>query len=899
MNPLSSESCRVSFGTSNDSDNEPELLITAKSMIEDFSFYSDSGVNVSEGSSYRPADHDPMDTDVPVFQISSPTATESLQDDATSCPSTPRKVSVATSILHEMSWDGFDLDRTNFATNDEYEVYLNHISAQAQLKVQSGADITGDLGCLSETDTVQLPADQCLDGFLEDVILEEQTHYETSDKESLYDSTDGSLHTQQNDSEDGLPLSESLSLLAETKLLYNALEYKTNMLEEKYFSPEKMKSALKDPLGSMVTGTSTLSNLSPENDALGDPISNSDEQLEQNLQSKSSPTESQSKSSKSNKRRRSSQTSDSVPQSNDQSLDNLNETLKADVLPNQLLEAFEMNKIQDVTSLCVNPIKEMVAENLLNLNSNIPVLKKFHSDSHVSEISAESETTESSRNSISTDSTAFLRESVERLQLEIEEIVDSCDESFSTSLDTDRHNFTDSTYENAASNSPLNTTNLSEKDPSLQSSGSNPIILPECPLYSEPTGNELEGAFDVFSSVNREERVTVGVDVTYHSDLSDPEDIHYVEWDISDEPSNGEGPLVNTDDIPVTNSTVNLSGANDDLCNVTIEPNIEHVKKSIEISLNLNLHVDSCTDLLYVFDVEPSGPINEAKSNDCFNNTIQNNESVLHSLEDSNINMPLMNCSVDSPGSFYTPDSMDSSPSNSCQSSIVDDLLNLYSKASDELQEHFKSHFVPPNIINHTSPEPFELNVDLNETTGSDDSCSSSSDKNSDLQPSWPSTTSRDDNITFFDTCGTIGPESYQSEADGSKTVSDIKQNYGCKISPPEPKPDVSYGAAYEDMESSDSSESEASDTDALSGKHRKLCRRLKKLGGCFQTDRHGHIINLECDEESGKPIYEIKLPCISEESDDAASIQINRPLPHVSWYGEKSLTQHPQHVSI
>ena len=54
----------MSFGTSNGSDeddSEPELFITAKSVLE-LSSCSDSGVNVSDVSSYRPADHEQVDS---------------------------------------------------------------------------------------------------------------------------------------------------------------------------------------------------------------------------------------------------------------------------------------------------------------------------------------------------------------------------------------------------------------------------------------------------------------------------------------------------------------------------------------------------------------------------------------------------------------------------------------------------------------------------------------------------------------------------------------------------------------------------------------------------------------------------------------------------------------------
>ena len=901
MSNLSSESCRVSFGTSNDtsdadSDGEPWLYIPAKSsMLGDSSFCSDSGVNVSEGSSYRPGDHDPSDSPeitVPVFQVSSPTTTESINEDPISCLSTPRKLSVANSYLHDMSWDNFDLDRENFATSDEYEEHLNFIRAQIHLKHTSGAEIIGDLACLSETDTLQVPSIDSSDGS-NDLLLPEPIHIETSDKDNVYDSTDVSLQTEKNGSEDGLPLTESLSLLAETKLLYNALEHKTNMLEERYFSPEKMMSLLKDPLGSLVTETTPLNSPEQNSPSCSDPFC--DPNPEKTLQNEITPPRSPTKSVKLKKNKRLFHKDDSLPNLyiGYENVDKLNGTLTDDDL-------CSYHSTPDPTSLYVEPgeevkpgcpVKIIIEDSDCNeerkyeaypkvLSDDVPLIRKFHSETFLSQISIETETTENSRNSVGTESTAILRESVERLKLEIEEIVDCCDESFSTSLDTDRHNFTDSTYENAINTSPRNSSNFSDKNISLNSYESNSVVLPKCSSSSGASSNENRG--QIYENGSKQ-RYTIGVDVTYYSDLSDLEDIHYIECDVSDSLSNDDCHLLDICDI---------SDSLDNLVDITLraEPDYGFEGSAISLDVNapaldssdisLDLHASEEFSMNLLSGIEKTCP--DDNNGDLSAGSESNTCSRINGQPE--VQNGTYKLAENSPDECHGDKS--DSRSSSCRSSIVDGLLELYSKSPDELKEHLQpSSPLHSSSTAHISDAPREHNLDLSITTDSDEiffSCSPGSENFVDTQSYQSSYTP----LNNYDSVS-IKSTNFEPKSRDKSLCSELKKNDNHTYPSPDSKQDTSYGAAYDNSDTSDSdtSGSEASDTETLSGKHRKLCRRLKRLNGCFETDRHGKIIDLECDAQSGKPVYEIKLPCISEESecDDTASEQINKSMPHVS----------------
>ena len=726
---LTSQSFRMSFGTSNDSDvdSDPEMFITAKSALEQSSCCSDSGVNVSDGSSYRPADHESFeeqeeDLIVPVFNVTSPTTdpehstggsseNERQPPSGYSTPrskgksecSTPRKLSVAShgNLLHEMSWDNFDIDRNKFETAEEYEKYMAHVRAQADLKQKSG-ELIGDYSAVSDSETVLINNDHSTDETADSqdvTILEDSmsTHNEMSDKDNVYetsvedseinfpteadyptdmsfpaDQIEGDLKSPREDESteiDGLPITESLALLAETKKLYSALEEKTSLLEEKYFSPEKMKCALSDPMGSFVLEEEEMhAHEEQERPASGQkysvmcepqqvPIDEQEKQLghgldkpeetedsaeqqtglisrsieffEQLSQSSSSspspkklderfmkgtPPKTPTKAQRLKKTRRpsrprsneetSSQATDEISErdplihssSIDEECFDIPQVMAESIAPAaqcpksppKLLPKPKSPSIKsNFPNDCENAdFSELVAQDeaLEETNSDsmaegltkqrldaiVPckITRRSHhkSGTSLSQPSIETGTTEVSRTTASTDSTAFLRESVEKLRFEIDEIVNDCSESFGTSLDTDRHNFSDSTYDQSLQNNSnvMDDTLVSDTGEILSSESgiSNPVILDEYCSDPEAAASELEELFKSYLPIEAEDRGTVGIEVTYYSDKSDSEDIHYVECEICESPYEENTPVIEPEEVPDINSVLILSNSN-------------------------------------------------------------------------------------------------------------------------------------------------------------------------------------------------------------------------------------------------------------------------------------------------------------------------------------------------
>ena len=771
---LTSQSFRLSFGTSNgsDVDSDPEMFITAKSALEQSSCCSDSGVNVSDGSSYRPADHESFeeqdeDLNIPVFNITSPTTdpdnspggstdSERRPPSGYSTPrskgrsecSTPRKLSVAShgNMLHEMSWDNFDIDRNKFETAEEYEKYIAHVKAEAESKHKSG-ELIGDYSAVSDSETLPVNNEHSMDetcGSQDITILEDSisTHNEMSDKDNAYETSvedsdisfpteadipaDLSFPADHLDIEvasphsekemispshseeemispshsekeiispchsdkgiispslidyevisprdscttetDGLPMTESLALLAETKQLYNALEEKTSLLEEKYFSPEKMKCALSDPMGSFVLEEEDeiqmAQNSKPserpaedvnepsvpvqrklfnsdvevpkESSDLGEEeidqtaglISRSIEFFEQLSQSspspkkpderllKGTPPKTPSKAQKLKKNRRPSKPRSTEEPAEKSSLEcptkqptlqsaNLDQEeidipeaiaevvapaaqcpkIPPKVLPkpkspvklNERTKPHKINescdKVTDQDTNKVSTASSSSSDGLTKqrLDSIVPrkISRKPHkSGTSLSQPSIETGATEISRTTVSTDSTAILRESVERLRFEIDEIVNDCSESFATSLDTDRHNFSDSTYDRSLQNNSnvMDDTLVSDTGDLLSSESgfSNPVILDEYCSDPEAAASELEELFQSYLPAEPKDRGTVGIEVTYHSDQSDTEDIHYVECEICESPYDDLTPVIEPEEVPDVNSILILSNS--------------------------------------------------------------------------------------------------------------------------------------------------------------------------------------------------------------------------------------------------------------------------------------------------------------------------------------------------
>ena len=76
---------------------------------------------------------------------------------------------------------------------------------------------------------------------------------------------------------------------------------------------------------------------------------------------------------------------------------------------------------------------------------------------------------------------------------------------------------------------------------------------------------------------------------------------------------------------------------------------------------------------------------------------------------------------------------------------------------------------------------------------------------------------------------------------------------------------DTSYGAAYDELDSSDTETSIDSEREeTLSGNYRDLCRRLRRLKNCFNGEKFSKIIDLEKDDETGmKPKVNKRLKII------------------------------------
>ena len=164
--------------------------------------------------------------------------------------------------------------------------------------------------------------------------------------------------------------------------------------------------------------------------------------------------------------------------------------------------------------------------------------------------------TDYSRTTVNTESTAVLRESVERLQNEIDEVLADCAESFTTSMDTENHNLSDTSYGSAESDNDTVVSEASLTDDNVilpAQNGTNEnmdeseklVVMFENFLATQITplqSDESEG--DEISSGQNEAAVTQGdavlsphkgsrtveVGITYNSDHSEPEDVHYTEY---------------------------------------------------------------------------------------------------------------------------------------------------------------------------------------------------------------------------------------------------------------------------------------------------------------------------------------------------------------------------------
>ena len=264
------ESFRMSFGTSNGSDSEPEFVIPVTPKQVMISSGSDSGVNVSDVSSYRPADEEqaslplvnvmtasrvssaPEEAHAPVVEKGNVSSLSEGNSPPTAlgASSTPRNLSGNSCNLGDMSWDNFDVNRSDFKTDEEYKQFVAHAKLQAEIKGKSPIllnDDCSDILTVSDSDSQDLDAPgRALENEMAQIEMEKAlSNRSASSQRKDSDTTKEFSDVESNES---LELTESLALLEETKMLYDALEQKSNMLEEKYFTAEKMKSALEDPL---------------------------------------------------------------------------------------------------------------------------------------------------------------------------------------------------------------------------------------------------------------------------------------------------------------------------------------------------------------------------------------------------------------------------------------------------------------------------------------------------------------------------------------------------------------------------------------------------------------------------------------------------------------------------
>ena len=1255
---LTSQSFRMSFGTSNGSDGESdtELFITAKSALEQSSCCSDSGVNVSDGSSYRPADHESFeeqdeDLTIPVFNITSPTTdpehsirgsseNERQPPSGSEC-STPRKLSVAShgNPLHEMSWDNFDIGRNDFETDEEYDKYLAHVKAQAELK-HKNVELIGDYSAVSDSETVEINNDHSINDTADsqDITILQNSmsaHNEMSDKDNLYDTsvedsdisfpteadfptdidfavdqietdisfpvdqieTDISFPADQIETDisfpadqieddmkspredgvteaDGLPMTESLALLAETKKLYSALEEKTSLLEEKYFSPEKMKCALSDPMGSFVLEEQEEPGHEQKEDSVCDDrpvyelqqqfveelqqqfvsevrkpvddgqqkqisndiakpddtdpseevseqkaglISRSIEFFEQCAQSsstdssptkpnerlmKGTPPKTPSKAQKLKKTRRPSRprsTDDTSSQASDRSLKRdpliqsssidedvdipeviagtLAPAAKRPKSPPKLLPKPKSPSVKSKSPIDSGtdsmdckvavdgdrnptvPSPDFSNEGLTKqrLDAIVPckITRRPHhkSGTSLSQPSIETGTTEISRTTASTNSTAILRESVDNLRFEIDELVNDCGESFATSLDTDRHCFSDSTYNQSLQNNSnvYDDTLVSDSGEILSSESdfSNPVILDEYCSDPEAAASELEELFQSYLPGQPENRGTVGIEVTYHSDKSDSEDIHYEECEISESPFDENTHFIEPEEVPDVNSVLILYNSNlqepHHLQNHVIE-----VASTLSDTKSESLQLVECLSITSVDEVIPVIEMTDVIQVDCLQTDVLSDcqsvssaskymmdEGVVSDVESvpdwlasdteeftdilsQDMSSPLgvqvdkgaASSSVclngyegstdneqDSKDYIDVSDPFDNtfvieelslsalsetkpepksdqmktsdvttceedswSPSESSESirkplvrkpSIVDDLMDRYLSPPDELDlkleikehvpgcENFPEDQEPEDTVANDEPileqsqenkvlEEFsqtgDVEIKLNrpnradsddmesfydddfhddpsETAGHGDTkfpnfpsveIESESDYHGDINirynsldvvqhPCCPSTEPETETDTCTGDLHTPQPTEHETESDSESELDSPDPRYRS----PHSRPDNSYGAAYDDLETSESetSESEVSEYETLNGNYRHLCSRLDKLRTTFKKDKFNRILDLEQDEATGLTLYEIKLPCITEEDDceELPSDQINKMMPHVS----------------
>ena len=697
---------------------------------------------------------------------------------------------------------------------------------------------------------------------------------------------------------DSLPLTESLALLAETKLLYSALQEKTNMLEEKYFSPEKMRSALSDPLGSIEihspstpeqsrnTSTSSVPEQSRNTSTSSTPqanklISRSIEYFEQ-LSQTSSPSENadvargtppKSSTKKLQKNRRPSQKNYSSFDSNeDVPVVFAGAGVKvSSVLPEETPQKRNVLKRQENKDLQQLTLMDSLA-NLVSMQQgdepSSASLEK-HYNNPLSQPSIETETTETSKNTATTESTARLRESVERLKSDIDDLVDCCNESFTTSLDTERHNLSDSFYDKQT---PEDTITSDSDVTAISDADSNPVILevfnPSLEQCFPDTANEdeccpdtaslddccpgtaslddccpdtvaseleelfhdllLEGEQEDEQEEEEEEvlpRGTVGIDVTYHSDKSDTEDIHYVECEISDSPLSWDHPLIEADEIPDVNSVLILSNFRDPTSISVLIPTSGH-----EDLVSEHLFEDPqpiCTE--YVDDLSLNEESLSALSNKRISHSLPTSQKE-ETVDSPSTDHTSAECTLDEHSEDNIEDMPDlvfsqtpqtstlptfelrvgprkkidaghvpgceNSPEHSTEHTIktpepvkeeANDLTNKGAERQNELSSDTPTD---PSSISETDPFPEDTTSTTHFTSESD----STDDCDRQLQPSALSTTrytSECDPTSDTTVTGTRATE-HETESE-----TDLPTDEHPSIAP---TPDTSYGAAYDDV---------------------------------------------------------------------------------------------------
>ena len=562
------ESFRMSFGTSNGSDSEPEFVIpvTAKQVMT--SSGSDSGVNVSDVSSFRPADEE--QAGLPLVNVMSPLTASRVSSapeeahatvvekgnvsslsegnsppTALGTSSTPRNLSGNSCTLGDMSWDNFEVNRSNFKTDEEYKQFKAHAKLQAEIKGKSPIllnDDCSDILTVSDTNSQDLDVSGRA---LENEIAQIEKEKELSNHSASCQRRGSDTTKEFSDVEisESLELTESLALLEETKMLYDALEQKSNMLEEKYFTAEKMKSALEDPLAGDES-SKTKNNMVSKSVEFFEKLSKAS-----SSNSKVSPGKKKGANISSNIDLENDDMSlSSLPSKSDR----VNSSFESEVenLPRKSLHDSSNCSLPSL-DISIDINSSIMSSFLSKTPTKSPKPRKLRlSDSSATY-------TDYSRTTVNTESTTVLRESVERLQNEIDEVLADCAESFTTSMDTENHNLSDTSYgtgesdnETVVSDASLTNGNVilpaqNDANDNMDESEKLVVMLEDflatqmTPLQSDASegGDIISGKSeaalplgDAVHSPHLQANRTVEVGVTYNSDLSEPEDVHYTEY---------------------------------------------------------------------------------------------------------------------------------------------------------------------------------------------------------------------------------------------------------------------------------------------------------------------------------------------------------------------------------